>query len=271
MVAVALLLVIVTGLTMMFLQTQRAFRTGLGQVDVFESGRTAMELVSRDLEQMAASSDRSNYNFIAELAYPPNTVIQPPAIDKTTDTHYLRNLFVLTHGSDWQGISYKVLNPDDPVNTQNVVVGSLYRHTTNSTRILGNYLFLNYYNEKSWANYHRLIDGVVRFQVKLYTAEGIEITNYNTLNGSSIATNQVDIANDVAMPNTGLKSFEFHQDALPGYIELELGILEPATAELVKSLPPGPNRYVAQKEFVQRNSGKIHIFRQQIPIRAATR
>ena len=52
MVVTALLSVIVLGLMAMFTQTQRAFRTGMAQTDVLESGRMAADLLTRELEQI---------------------------------------------------------------------------------------------------------------------------------------------------------------------------------------------------------------------------
>ena len=55
MVAVTLMSVIVLGLLAMFSQTQRAFRTGITQVDVMEGGRAACELMAREMEQITAT------------------------------------------------------------------------------------------------------------------------------------------------------------------------------------------------------------------------
>src|SRR5262245_34778201 len=55
MVSSALLLVITLGLTAMFHQTQRAFKTSLQNVDVYEGARATLDLITRDLEQLAAS------------------------------------------------------------------------------------------------------------------------------------------------------------------------------------------------------------------------
>jgi prepilin-type N-terminal cleavage/methylation domain-containing protein len=245
MVAVALLLMIVTGLTMMFMQTQRAFKSGLGQVDVFESGRAAMEMITRDLEQMAPSGDVSNVNFCVT-----NATAYPSAIANSADTNYIQNIFALTHGSGWQGISYKVLATNDA----NAVVGTLCRRTTNSAHIRGNYLFDNF-NTAPLTEYRRVIDGVVRFQVRVYDASGNAVTTSTNI--------------DMGSENSGCNLFwyKFSNNELPGYLDLELGILEPQVVELLSAFQTEQKR----KEFVERNSSKIHIFRQQIPIRAVSR
>src|SRR3954471_19290395 len=67
MVAVAILAVIIVGLLAMFYQTQRAFRTGLTQVDVLENGRAAMEMSGSDLRDVTASPDNPTLNVLIDL------------------------------------------------------------------------------------------------------------------------------------------------------------------------------------------------------------
>jgi hypothetical protein len=50
-------------------------------------------------------------------------------------------------------------------------------------------------------------------------------------------------------------------------LDVELGLLEPATLETYRSID---NPTVA-KDFLNRNKGKIQIFRQRISLRAAAR
>ena len=66
LVAVALLVVIMLGLLAMFYQTQRAFRQGLTQVDVLENGRTAMQLIIRELQGLSPSRVAGTTNLLAE-------------------------------------------------------------------------------------------------------------------------------------------------------------------------------------------------------------
>jgi hypothetical protein len=53
---------------------------------------------------------------------------------------------------------------------------------------------------------------------------------------------------------------------LPNSIELELGVLEPQVVEQLRAF--GSNT-AAQVNFMTNRMGAVHIFRQQIPIRAA--
>lgn len=60
MVAVGLLGVIIVGLMAMFNQTQRAFRSGAHHNDVMEGGRSASDLIKRDLIELAPKGSGTN-------------------------------------------------------------------------------------------------------------------------------------------------------------------------------------------------------------------
>src|SRR4051794_36885471 len=67
MVVIGLLSVIVLGLMAMFSQTQNAFKLGMAQTDVLESGRMGTDLLVRELEQMSPTYARAT-NFQVDLA-----------------------------------------------------------------------------------------------------------------------------------------------------------------------------------------------------------
>ena len=64
LVVVGLLSIIILGLVAMFSQTQRAFRLGLTQVDVLESGRAVTDMMTRELSQMTPSRASNAVNFM---------------------------------------------------------------------------------------------------------------------------------------------------------------------------------------------------------------
>src|SRR5258706_1220113 len=81
LVTVTLLTVIILGLLAMFNQTQRAFRQGTTQTDVLESGRSAMDLIRRELEQMTPAylHVTNNFaNFYVSDRYQPDYQRLPP-------------------------------------------------------------------------------------------------------------------------------------------------------------------------------------------------
>jgi hypothetical protein len=95
-------------------------------------------------------------------------------------------------------------------------------------------------------NFYRIIDGVVHLRVRAFDANGGEITN--------------GFAPVLGLPTDNTNS------PIPNSVELELGILEPQVVEQVRSL--GPN-VTAELNFLTNRMGAVHIFRQQIPVRAA--
>jgi hypothetical protein len=60
------------------------------------------------------------------------------------------------------------------------------------------------------------------------------------------------------------RMFYFASNAMPTYLELELGIVEPQVLERLRSLPAA-----AQRQFLQRQIGAVHLFRKLILLRNA--
>ena len=111
-------------------------------------------------------------------------------------------------------------------------------------------------------NYQRVIDGVVHFHVRAYDHNGILITNNintNILSGVFVSTNVF---------NSGVEyAYTFTNKALPAYLELELGVLEPHVLERYRSYPPTAT--IAASNYLARQAGAIHLFQQRVPIRMA--
>src|SRR5258706_7926530 len=177
MVAVGLLAVIMVGLLAMFYQTQRAFRAGMAQVDVLEGGRAAMELISRDLQEVCASLETPVTNFEARVptGYTPLaielTAPDPPANTTLEDVSFLRRA-----NDEWTAGSYQVSNAV-------AGVGTLYRLLVTGgranvgtlvdfarTTITGN-------NTPMLTNFMRVADGVVHFRVRPYDSRGLLIVS----------------------------------------------------------------------------------------------
>jgi hypothetical protein len=57
--------------------------------------------------------------------------------------------------------------------------------------------------------------------------------------------------------------YAFYNDAVPAFVELEIGILEQETYERYRAIPV----YDAQTNFLAKHAGNVHIFRQRIPVR----
>jgi hypothetical protein len=59
--------------------------------------------------------------------------------------------------------------------------------------------------------------------------------------------------------------FCFLNNALPAYIELELGVLEPQAWDKVKALPTAD----LKRQYLLKHAGQVHLFRKRIPIHLA--
>jgi hypothetical protein len=271
LVSVTLLIVIMGGLMLMFDQTQKVFVTGLRQVDVLEGGRAAADLVGRDFEQMAAGGRSGDTNFYADFrGWPGDTPaeILEPGAGNTVQELFLQEAFFLTRANDWSAIGYRVLDPNAP-NAAPLLMGALYRYTTNSVALHSTNFFGTFLNElPNTANSRlvesgqmsRVIDGVVHFKVIAYDSRGFRFATTNVTDLEIFEPNEPDPA----------PYYAFRGKTLPSAVEIEIGILEPEAVIRARALPGTGTAYTDNlRRFLGENSGKIHLFRQRIPIRVA--
>jgi hypothetical protein len=249
LVATTCLVIIILGLTAMFLQTQKAFRGGHTQTDVMEGGRMVMDMMARDFEQMSDAQSNNIVNFFYGVRN--GSVIQGDALGDVR-TNYLSDIFTLEHiNNTWYGIGYCVSNAVGGGIGYPPVVGTLYRYVY-STNDVPTYNPVNEFSNRAVTlnstNFYRLMDGVIHLRVRALDANGGEI--YNTNMNGAVLELPIDSTNN----------------PLPSSLELELGILEPDVVEQVRAL--GTN-ITAEQNFLTKRFGAVHIFRQQIPIRAA--
>jgi len=250
LVATTLLVVIVLGLTAMFLQTQKAFRGGHTQTDVMESGRTVVDMMARDFQQMSDAKDANITNFFYGIHG--NSGFVQGDVFGNTRTNYLSDIFTLEHiNGTWFGVGYAISNVvGGGISSSTPIVGALYRFVYSTNDIPTNNpcgIFLNESTTFGYTNLYRIVDGVIHMRMRAFDANGAEITN-------SFVPGVLELpADQPANP-------------LPNSVELELGILEPAIVEQVRAL--GTN-VQAEMDFLTNRMGAVHIFRQQIPVRAA--
>jgi Tfp pilus assembly protein PilV len=262
LVATTLLVVIVLGLTAMFLQVQKAFRGGFTQSDVMESGRTVMGMLTRDFEQMADAKDGNITNMFQGWFATPLTQTDASG----SRENVFSDLFTLEHvNNTWYGVGYSVSNAvGSGANSPQGLVGTLYRYvyqtndipSENPCRIFRDYMDNGNFDTNVFS---RVIDGVIHLRMRAFDAYGSELTN------SSGASVWLPITNDLRTPYYWDNPTN-RPPNLPNSVELELGILEPQVVEQLRAF--GTNM-VAQSNFLSGRIGAVHIFRQQIPIRAA--
>ncbi|HTL57497.1 MAG TPA: hypothetical protein VL361_17560 [Candidatus Limnocylindrales bacterium] len=291
MITVALLSLIVLGLLAMFNQTQRAFRTSMTQSDVLEAGRSTMELLSRELTQMTPTQAPDQIvnngwyratNFFVE----PNPFFTPlwqalPGMPSAVyRTNSIQRLFFISRfNQDWLGTGYEVL-PEDP----NGIVGSLYRfYRTNTPRVglislSGNFLGVSRTAlsliGQPVTNMSRIADGVVHFRVRAYAKNGFLIVT-NAFRGTNAFTTDPNARppllgytnawNTIACASPALRDQSaayFMSNALPAYVDVELGILEPQILQRYRSIPVA----TARLQYLSNHVAQVHIFHQRIAI-----
>jgi len=268
LVVVALLSVIILGLILMFDQTQKAFRAGMTQTDVLEGGRAATELISRELSQMTPANQAQGVNFYAfvprfdPLLQPLPGTVALPGSQSSYRTNLMEEMFFLTkENQKWTGIGYRV---SDPLGG----VGTLYRYETNVSVISGDpaVLYTNWValppNDIPLSRMSRVLDGVVHFKVRAYDTNGFWVNN--TIN-SKIISNAP--SGSYSLP--GYYAFNevpelfFLNDALPAYVEFELGVLEQRVLRKADSIPSA----AARRTYLQQQAGHVHVFRLRVPVR----
>lgn len=120
-----------------------------------------------------------------------------------------------------------------------------------------------------------LIDGVVHFKMQPMDSLGQPMHYWKNNPVEELRTKQshyrygssVLLRPDEAAGLYGIRGVvgktrsAFYDDALPAYVELEIGILDPATLEKVKSMEGNPE--LAQ-DFLSQQAGNVHLFRRMV-------
>jgi len=293
MVTIGLLTFIILGLLMMFNQTQRAFRTGMTQTDVLEAGRATMDLVARDLEQMTASESPDFIEFTGIRRRATNFFVEPSLVSPLDPTRtfswksplvqelpgntmprtnlFQRFYFLSKVNQDFIGIGYQVI-PDDA----NRCVGTLYRYAaTNYPR--RNFLGLSaQFLQTPVTNMSRIADGIVHLRLRAFAKNGYLITtNVFTGTNASFPLRPIgpytNMQNAVAYGSAAYSSTAdfkqascyFMSNALPGFVEIELGVLEPQVLKKYQSI----DTPVVAQQYLSNHVAQVHIFRQRIPVR----
>lgn len=290
LVVVALLSLIIIGLVAMFGQTQRAYRLGMAQVDILESGRMVTDLMTRDLSQVTAANLPSwsgAPNFVSTVQALPYQSL-PQQLPATTPfrTNVIQDCFLLTRENQiWHGIGYVVRTNDvtsgltgPPVGG----VGTLFRYEstahqsvlqTNETFLIGQYAT----GISNAANMSKLLEGVVHFTVRNFDPAGQWINfGHPNVYGNRMAyrTNELHpdrwVTNEVQLYSvgSGLSRYGeagvyFGSNTVPASVEIELGVLEERALERAKSISDSATR----SNFLAQQAGHVHLFRWRVPVR----
>jgi Tfp pilus assembly protein PilV len=258
MVAVGLLAVIIVGLLAMFYHVQRAFRAGVTQSDVMEGGRATMGLLARELQE-ATSTDSHDFEATNFVAMPsPGTGAWGESSAQNLPSgaerkNFLQDVTFLTRANgNWKGISYRIENNGGGG------VGILKRleaslpydpnpySASNGLFTFGKAFFSQTVDKNT--NYHRVLDGVVHLYVTAYDTNGFVFTNA------------------WLSPNGGY-AFTGFTNVMPAYIDVELGVLEPSAIDRFRASQEVGG--AAPQNYLRRQVGRTHLFRQRISIRPA--
>jgi hypothetical protein len=269
MVVMILLSVIVLGLMAMFGQTQRAFQAGMAQTDQLEGGRMFTDLLVRDLQQITPTHETNGMNFYAQIpAYTPLLQLLPAS--PLSRTNLIENLFFTSrYNQTWSGIGYYVrTNPSFFGNIN--PVGTLYRFETNvpiSSMGGDNSLlpYLTYLNATNPLNISKILDGVVEFRVRCYDLNGMLLTNGNP---SIVSNSYWSITNAqgfgaLQYPQDEVLFYGFSNNIVPAYVEVQVGVLEPAILKRLRSIPDP----IAQSNYLANHAGNVQLFRERIAVR----
>ena len=278
MVAMALLTVIVIGLMAMFSQTQRAFRAGMAQTDQLEGGRMLSDLIYQDLRQITPTMQTNGVNFFAQIPnYAPAQEVLPGGSNILRTNIFQDIFFTKRQNQTWSGVGYFVRTNASYYATV-APVGTLYRFEKDvhdadftGTNVYGTFLsFLNATNNPNSTDLptlSKLLDGVVEFHVRCYDKYGNWITNVDRISTNAQAfitiTNGADVGSTIA-PSDVL-FYGFSNNLVPAYVELEVGVLEPAVLRRLQSIPSA----ITQSNFLANHAGNIQMFRQRVAIRNA--
>lgn len=259
LLAVTITTIIVAALYAVFDHTQKALRGTISQVDVLEAGRAAIDLITRDIQQGVPSAIEGNIwpHLIAQTDYPNSTYREPlvQALPNGARTNFLQEYFSLVRPSNyWGAVAFFVASPTNPaVRVRGEAFGALYRYSTTlhpPSRVLHTNAHLqminhfNYSRNTVTTNVARLVNGVVHFRFRAFDARGIELYSL------------------VPCTVRDWPCVFFQAYGMPAALELELGVLEPQVVEQLKAIAD-PER---ARAFLERQAGRVHLFRTRIPL-----
>jgi hypothetical protein len=266
LVSTAMLSFMIFGLTLVFVHTQKVFKSAIKATTITDAGRTIMDMVGSDMRQM---SDADNTNVMNLYWSWSQNSVQYDANGLAVRTNQVDEIYVLEHtNTGWVGVGYAVVNL---LPNSGSIVGTLYRYQTNynAPYLIGNGLFYpflsavetqDYTNQAYW---HRVADGVISFKLRTYDQNGNEPWIESTYYGD-YATEFSQISYPLTNSNRLLTS-----NTLPNAVDVELAILEPdalAQARGLAGVPTALNNFISSDALT-----KMEVFRRRVSIPVVAR
>jgi hypothetical protein len=264
LVSTAMLSFIVLGLTAVFIQTQRAFKTGIKQSNVTDAGRTVMDMIVGDLRQVSDAQSQTVTNLYWSWA--DSNQVPQGADGVIIRTNQVDEIFILVHTNTvWTGIGYAVSNYAPGI-------GTLFRYVvTTNAHVINNILFTNFFNsingQNFGTNWHAVADGVIHLKLRAFDQNGNE-PYWESYYGDFSLVNEGNGFMNFSYPQYSNNPTAIISNTLPNAVELELGILEPEAFAQARVLSVNPQ---AETNFIFNSATKVDIFRQRITIPVASR
>ncbi|MGD0814504.1 MAG: hypothetical protein ABSA83_12940 [Verrucomicrobiota bacterium] len=306
LVSTAMLAFIIVGLTAMFIQTQKAFKTGIKQTTVTDAGRTIIDMIASDLSQLSdphftnvyfphymypfyTNSGSPNPPTLYWSYVPSNDLVQVITNNgvPTYRVNEVEDIFATVQTNNtWLGIGYSISNwfvdgSGGPIPG----VCTLYRYVaqTNTPLYSTNLLYSNYNQQVGYGTFtntlfHRIADGVVHLKIYAFDADGNEMSlepSYDQtgyVNGTQQCLQYpcIELVTNSVINSLGVvfQTNVYQTNYLPHSIDIELGILEPETFEHARAMYSA-GATAAASNFLANAAGQVEIFRQHIIIPAA--
>jgi prepilin-type N-terminal cleavage/methylation domain-containing protein len=303
LVSVGLLSIVILALYAMFDQTQRALRGSVGQVDVLEGARSAIDLVRRDLEQARPAGVLDGPHLVTRVSAAPSLVLNQTSLFQERQP-VLQEFFGIRSVADrqWSAFGYFIADESNPTLRTRPPIGTLYRYEDRGPgpRIPGEAILTNSairfivrgptalatLEEHVLArtgvgagmgsiipyrtNASRVLDGVLNFKVTAFDSVGRPFNIF-------YPTNQLPArpANGT-IPPIGLRHLSgglvteasFTGPYMPAYVEVEVDALEPRLLDQYRALPDNP---AIRNRYITNNLARVQSFRQRIPLRSFIR
>lgn len=299
LVAIGLLTVVILALYAMFDQTQKALHANIAQTDIMESGRSAMELIVRDIERAQAPGLAGAINLAIQKkdfvqAGSSGTPFVPPGVVDVNHRDFpLNDLFFLspTSSNRWTALGFFVGHSTDARRQPDENLGTLYRYQDPYPQAArgaaaADRFFAFYANPKASdydlgrpdprnsnfpnpafraANATRLLDNILFFRVLPFARSGVPI-DHHTLRTYLAPTNA--LARGIIVTNQNAFPYyrtAFTGPALPSAVEVELGMLSPR----LWTQYTNQANFQLKTNFLAKHAADILVFRQRIPLRSA--
>ena len=250
LISVSLLMIIVLGLYQMFNKTQQVMRSGVTSTEVQESGRIALDMIRRELEQLTPAATTLSPNpqvtnlFVSDYFSTSGTALTMALGTGQVQSNLLQDFFFLVFDPskdatpfNWSGRGYRVADPGNPLLRSSNGVGTLFRYVTNANRFspafLANYLS----GSASLTDFQRVADNVIHLSLRA-------VSNGVPVNAAS---------------------YVFSDTNAPSFLELEIGFME-ATAVDQSRARLGAS---AQRVFLETQVNRVHYFKTVIPVRTS--